>query len=208
MKLYLLDREFIVQTDHCPLRDIHKKALNNRRVDRISLVLQQYNIKEIRHVSGKCNCMADYLSGFPRQVEDDDEFLESDFGIIPAIKNDVDAIQVDKNKSIIPSFISAVTTRAQVKAQAQTQQIQSNNDSKWLNHELIRDDPRQQEAGHDFDITKIAEAQKGDKLHQKNFLEINKNPMNCFYVLENDILYKINNRGIFQQKLIYIFQFQ
>ncbi|CAF5079596.1 unnamed protein product, partial [Rotaria magnacalcarata] len=62
--------------------------------------------------------MADYLSRFPRQVDDDDEFLESDFGIIPAIKNDIDTIQVDKNKSIIPSFISAVTTRAQARAQA------------------------------------------------------------------------------------------
>ncbi|CAF4871325.1 unnamed protein product, partial [Rotaria magnacalcarata] len=68
-------------------------------------------------------------------------------GIIPAIKNDVDTIQVDKSKSIIPSFISAVTTRAQVKAQAQaqTQQIPPNNDSKSLNHELITDDPPQQE---------------------------------------------------------------
>ncbi|CAF5060483.1 unnamed protein product, partial [Rotaria magnacalcarata] len=47
-------------------------------------------------------------------------------------------------------------------AQAQTQQIPPNNDSKSLNHELITDDPPQQEVGHDFDITKIAEAQKGD----------------------------------------------
>ncbi|CAF4541827.1 unnamed protein product [Rotaria socialis] len=202
MKLYLLGREFIVQTDHCPLRDIHKKPSNNRRVDRISLVLQQYNIKEIRHVSGKCNCMADYLSRFPRQVEDDDEFLESDFGIIPAIKNDIDTIQVDKNKSIIPSFISAVTTRAQARAQAP--HTPSNNDTQSLNHESITDDLPQQEAGHEFDITTIAEAQKGDKLYKEKILEINKNPLNCFYVLENDILYKINNRGIFQQKLIYI----
>ncbi|CAF1606429.1 unnamed protein product [Rotaria magnacalcarata] len=160
MKLYLLGREFIVQTDHCPLRDIHKKPSNNRRVDRISLVLQQYNIKEIRHVS------------------------------------------VDKNKSIIPSFISAVTTRAQARAQAP--HTPSNNDTQSLNHESITDDLPQQEAGHEFDITTIAEAQKGDKLYKEKILEINKNPLNCFYVLENDILYKINNRGIFQQKLIYI----
>ena len=66
MKLYLLGREFTVYTDHCPLRDMHLKPSNNCRVDRISLILQQYNIKEIRHVSGKCNCMADYLSRHPR----------------------------------------------------------------------------------------------------------------------------------------------
>ena len=39
MTLYLLGREFIVQTDHCPLRDMHKKPSNNRRVNRISLIL-------------------------------------------------------------------------------------------------------------------------------------------------------------------------
>jgi hypothetical protein len=87
MKLYLLGCEFIIQTDHCPLRDMHKKSSNNRRVDRISLILQQYNIKEIRHVSGKCNFMADYLSSYPRQLEDDDEFIEHDFGDIPAIQH-------------------------------------------------------------------------------------------------------------------------
>ncbi|CAF1352597.1 unnamed protein product [Rotaria sordida] len=51
MKLYLLGREYIVQKNHCPLRNMHKKLSNNRRLDRISLALQQYNIKEIRHVS-------------------------------------------------------------------------------------------------------------------------------------------------------------
>ncbi|CAF4666988.1 unnamed protein product [Rotaria sp. Silwood2] len=90
MKLYLLACEFILQTDHCPLRDMHKKLSNNGRVDRISLVLQQYNIKEIRHVSGKCNCMADYLTRYPQPLEDDDDFLDSDFGFIPSEKNPVD----------------------------------------------------------------------------------------------------------------------
>ncbi|CAF4370119.1 unnamed protein product, partial [Rotaria sordida] len=75
MKLYLLGREYIVQTNHCPLRNMHKKLSNNRRLDRISLALQQYNIKEIRHIS------------------------------------------VNRQASVIPSFISAGTTSAQAKAQ-------------------------------------------------------------------------------------------
>ncbi|CAF4288249.1 unnamed protein product, partial [Rotaria sordida] len=33
MKLYLLGREFIIQTDHCFLRDMYKKPSNNRRLD-------------------------------------------------------------------------------------------------------------------------------------------------------------------------------
>ncbi|CAF4027267.1 unnamed protein product [Rotaria sordida] len=202
MKLYLQGREFIVQTDHCPLRNMHLKPSNNRRVDRISLILQQYNIKEIRHVSGKCNCMADYLTRYPRQLEDDDEFFDSDFGIIPALKTDVDKKQVDKNKLVTPPFISAATTRAQAKAKAH--QIPSNNIDNPPNHVALTDDPPPREAGHDFDIAQIAEAQKEDKLYQEKLLEINEKQTNCSYVLENGILYKIINRGMFKQKLIYI----
>ncbi|CAF1484576.1 unnamed protein product [Rotaria sordida] len=75
MKLYLLGRGYIVQTNHCPLRNMHKKLSNNRRLDRISLALQQYNIKEIHHVS------------------------------------------INRQASVIPSFISAGMTSAQAKAQ-------------------------------------------------------------------------------------------
>ncbi|CAF4006589.1 unnamed protein product, partial [Rotaria sp. Silwood1] len=119
MKLYLLGREFIVQTDHCPLRDMHNKPSNNRRVDRISLILQQYNIKEIRHLSGKCNCMADYLSRYPRQLEDDDEFIERDFGDIPAIQHPALTSISTNYQQTTPHVLGAVVTRAQAKINAQ-----------------------------------------------------------------------------------------
>ncbi|CAF3164956.1 unnamed protein product [Rotaria sp. Silwood2] len=202
MKLYLQGREFIVQTDHCPLRNMHLKPSNNRRVDRISLILQQYNIKEIRHVSGKCNCIADYLTRYPRQTEDDDDFLEPDFGIIPAIENEKNKPQLNNNNLIIPNLISAVTTRAQAKAKTNPQK------SIDINHTSVitssTDDQSQKVVGHEFDVSIIAKAQKDDKLYQEKLLEINKNPMNCSYVVENGILYKIINRGIFKQKLIYV----
>ncbi|CAF1426814.1 unnamed protein product [Rotaria sp. Silwood1] len=159
MKLYSQGHEFIVQTDHCPLRDMHLKPSNNRRVDRISLVLQQYNIKEIRHVSGKCNCIADYLT-------------------------------------------SAVTTRAQAKAQTNPQKLIDTNPTSVTTSST--DDQSQKVVGHAFDVSVIAKAQKDDKLYREKLLEINKKQTNCLYVLENDMLYKIINRGIFQQKLIYV----
>ena len=185
MKLYLLGREFIVYTDHCPLRDMHLKPSNNRRVDRISLILQQYNIKEVRHVSGKCNCMADYLSRYPRQVEDDDEFIESDYGTVPGLQ----------------SFV-AVTTRAQAKAQLQVPNVTDNGLSS--NKSSIIDDHSPREEGHDFDVTKIGDAQKQDSFYQEQVHKLQKDSSNCFFELKDDILYKIVKYGITNKKLIYV----
>ncbi|CAF3879452.1 unnamed protein product [Rotaria sordida] len=115
MKLYLLGREFIIQIDHCSLRDMHKKPSNNRRVDRISLILQQYNNKEIRHVSGKCNCMADYLSRYSRQLEDDDEFIEHDFGDIPTIQHPAIESTSTNYQQVQTHIVDAIVTRTQAK---------------------------------------------------------------------------------------------
>ncbi|CAF2621992.1 unnamed protein product [Rotaria sp. Silwood2] len=202
MKLYLLGHEFIIQTDHCPLRDMHNKSSNNRRVDRISLVLQQFNIKEIRHIAGKCNCMADYLTRYPHQIEEDDEFLDSAFGHIPNIySQSVDEKLKDKLPTKLP-IISAVTTRAQAKAQVKP--IHSNEQQMLSDNLSVSDDQPQEGEGHAFDISLIGEAQKQDKLYQEKILEINKNKPNCSYVLENDILYKLMKRGAINKKLIYV----
>jgi hypothetical protein len=202
MKLYLLGREFIVQTDHCPLRDMHQKPSNNRRVDRISLILQQYNIKEIRHVSGKCNCMADYLSRYPSQLEDDEEFLEDDFGVVPGLKNIVNYETLDNYVNVIPSFVGAVTTRAQAKAQV-PESLANDLEIPRAEASAIDDHPHQEE-GHEFDISLVADAQKEDKLYQEKIMEINSKSKNTSYVLENEILYKLVKRGFFTQKVIYV----
>ncbi|CAF2999137.1 unnamed protein product [Rotaria sp. Silwood2] len=202
MKLYLQGCEFIVQTDHCPLRNMHLKPSNNRRVDRISLILQQYNIKEIRHISGKCNCMADYLTRYPRQLEDDDEFLDADFGYIPAVRYSRDDKQLDDKVTTNLHMINAVTTRAQARAQRQTITPTKSNSSTEETSSL--DDHPQLEEGHEFDVSTIAEAQKEDKLYQEKTKELNHDPTKCSYILENGVLYKNIKRGVFTQKLIYV----
>ena len=201
MKLYLLGREFIVQTDHCPLRDMHKEPSNNRRVDHISLILQQYNIKEIRHVFDKCNCMADYLTRYLRQLEDED-FIQSDFGSVPGIQHEIKGKILNNQAQASPPSVGAVITRAQARAQVNLTPSDTNNIVP--NNTSIIDDQPQQKVGHEFDVSTIVDTQKGDKLYQEKILEINKNRMNGSYVLENDILYKIINRSMFTKKLIYV----
>ena len=185
MKLYLLGCEFTVYTDRCPLHDIHLKPSNNRRVDHISLILQQYNIKGIRHVSGKCNCMADYLSRHPRQVEDDDAFIEPDYGTVPGIQ----------------PFV-AVTTRAQAKAQLPVPSVIDNGSSS--NEFSVTNDHPPREEGHNFDVTKIGNAQKHDSFYQEQVHKLQQDPANSSFELKDDILYEIVKRGATNQKLIYV----
>lgn len=202
MKIYLQGREFIIQTDHCPLRDMHKKPSNNRRVDRISLILQQYNIKEIRHVAGKCNCMADYLSRYPHETEDDDEFIDEDFGFIP-----IDQDQTAKPTATIDNhqekdILGAVVTRAQARANIQASSPSESNE--MTSENLLIDDQPFREVGHEFDLSEIKEKQEADKLYQTKIVEIQANPDKVTYCLNNGILYKIINSGIFKKKVLYI----
>ena len=44
MRTYLLGRNIILRTDHCPLCYIMEKTVRNARVDRITHLIQEYNI--------------------------------------------------------------------------------------------------------------------------------------------------------------------
>ena len=58
---YLLGVHFILCTDHAPLACITSKKLKNSRIDRWSLILQDYNFT-VKTIPGKQNIMADCLS--------------------------------------------------------------------------------------------------------------------------------------------------
>ena len=190
MKLFLLGHEFIIQTDHCPLRGIHKKSSLNRRVDRISLILQQYNIKEISHISGKYNCLADYLSRYLCRVEDHD-IVDSDFDFITSHKS-------TENNNVI----STVTTRAQARAKYH-QPIPTSSDTS-SNRASSPYESSLKGVNHDFDIRKTADSQKEDAFYQAKLSEIKKNSSHCSYVLDNKVLYKMITHRSVKHKLLYI----
>ena len=58
---YLVGQEFILQTDHAPLRAIAGGRSKNSRLCRWSLLLQQFNFK-VEYLPGRHNVLADYLS--------------------------------------------------------------------------------------------------------------------------------------------------
>ena len=103
MRSFLLGRNIIIYTDNCPLCHMMTKTISNRRVEKISLLLQEFNIQEIIHVQGKYNCLPDYLSRHP--ISYDDELLDSEYGL---------GFVKDTSSSV--RFIGAVVTRSKSKA--------------------------------------------------------------------------------------------
>ena len=77
---YLLGRNIIIKTDHCPLCNIMTKTVCNKRVDRIAQLIQEYNIEKVIHINGHDNCLSDYLSRYPRDLDDDD-LWNIDYGL-------------------------------------------------------------------------------------------------------------------------------
>ena len=69
-RVYLLGREFLVQTDHRSLVWLETLKDKNMRVARWSLVLQQYSFK-VLHRAGTRNGNADALSRAMPSLEDE-----------------------------------------------------------------------------------------------------------------------------------------
>ena len=62
MRTYVLGRTVYIHTDHCPICGLLKKPVNNRRIERVANLIQEYNIAQMKHISGKNNCLPDFLS--------------------------------------------------------------------------------------------------------------------------------------------------
>ncbi|CAF4570927.1 unnamed protein product, partial [Rotaria sp. Silwood2] len=62
MRPYVLGRPVYIHTDHCPICGLLKKPVNNRRIERVANLIQEYNITQMKHISGKSNCLPDFLS--------------------------------------------------------------------------------------------------------------------------------------------------
>ena len=62
MRTLVLGRTVYIHTDHCPICGMLQKPVNNRRIERVANLIQEYQIAEMKHIGGKANCLADYLS--------------------------------------------------------------------------------------------------------------------------------------------------
>src|SRR5215813_4134306 len=97
-----------------------KSTVKNRRVDRISILLQEFNIEKIIHIKGQHNCLADYLSRHPMPREE--EIFDEDYGIAKRDKRELTAMGRVPDET--PPLAGTIVTRSRAK-QLQLKQDQN-----------------------------------------------------------------------------------
>ncbi|CAF3091095.1 unnamed protein product, partial [Rotaria socialis] len=119
---YLRGHEFILETDHEPLVNLPNKEQLNKRCNRWRLKLAEYRF-QVKHIQGKKNNMADYLSRSPVELaeEDIDERIqyESKF-------TQTDDLSLSTSNNLTPLKITTAITRAQAKLHQQVTATPSN----------------------------------------------------------------------------------
>ena len=213
MRSYLLDRSIIIYTDHCPLCKMMNSTIKNRRVDRISILLQEYNTEQIIHIKGQHNCLADYLSRHPIQYQED--IFDVDYGINMLFEGEpLEMVHVPENNSQI---VGAVCTRSKMKRLVPQQDQDhitipsiANDRSSLSNKEKIEHSNEIMSdsiTSNKFDITQIKIEQAKDPIIQKKIKEFMKDPTKHPYVFKNGLLYRLaqmHNNSITKTRLIYL----
>ncbi|CAF4138428.1 unnamed protein product [Rotaria sp. Silwood2] len=87
MRSFVLGRNIVIMTDHCPLCYIMHKSIKNARVNRITHLIQEYNIDKIVHIRGRYNCLPDYLSRYSK--EQDDDLFNAEYGLASKNKTEI-----------------------------------------------------------------------------------------------------------------------
>ncbi|CAF4100345.1 unnamed protein product [Rotaria sordida] len=213
MRSYLLGRSITIYTDHCPLCKMMNSSVKNRRVDRISVLLQEYNIEKIIHIKGQHNCLADYLSRHP--IQNDEEIFDEDYGINMLFQGEPpEMVHVPENNSQI---VGAVVTRSKMKQIAQQQdQIRTTTPS-ITNDKSSSSSQERIEHSHEvtsdlitsnnFDITQIKIEQAKDPIIQNKIKDIMTDPTQMSYVFKDGILYKLallRSNSVTKTKLIFL----
>jgi hypothetical protein len=114
MRTYVLGRTVHIHTDHCPICGIMDKPVNNRRIERVANLIQQCHIAEMTHISGKSNCLADFLS----RPYDDDPLFDIPYGV-ESKRPFAHSSPSAPTLSTGAQFVSTMTLRSHVKPSLQ-----------------------------------------------------------------------------------------
>ncbi|CAF4371105.1 unnamed protein product, partial [Rotaria magnacalcarata] len=129
---YLRGHEFILETDHEPLVNLPNKEQLNKRCNRWRFKLAEYRFK-VKHIQGKKNNMADYLSRSPVELAEED----IDERILYESKSTQTDLSSLSLNNLTPLKITTAITRAQAKLQQQTTATPSNTTMDGKVDELI-----------------------------------------------------------------------
>ncbi|CAF4927487.1 unnamed protein product [Rotaria sp. Silwood1] len=192
MRPLLLGRQITIMTDHCPLCHIMTKTINNARVDRISTLIQEYNIDKVVHIHGRQNCLPDYLSRYPR--EQNDELFDIEYGLDS--KTDSAPIISSTNNIVASMILRPRNNRGKCSKSSSyndDRNIHNNNLPCHSNtpDQLMKTHITSTFSTNNFDITKLKDEQQKDPLIQKYITQVRSNPQNISFKIKNDIVYKV-----------------
>ncbi|CAF4238254.1 unnamed protein product, partial [Adineta steineri] len=198
MRPYLLGRSVIIYTDHCPLCNMMNSTVKNRRVDRISILLQEYDIEKIIHIKGQHNCLADYLSRHP--IPREEEIFDEDYGIAEQDKGEPTVIECvpDETPPLAGAITRSETKKLRLEQDKNTTTItpSQKNVTPSSTVEEEEDDQGKDSASQDiqkyrFDMEQLKIEQEKDPVIQQKIIEVKKNPVKCSYELKDGLLYKL-----------------
>ena len=217
MRSFLLGRSIIVMTYHCPLCYIMQKTIKNTGVNRITLLLQEYNIDKILYIRGRYNCLPDYLSRYPQRHDDD--LFNIEYGL--ANKNHLLSSSSRSHDTRVhnvspvsdtthQNLLATMTLRP--RKQNSTEVEESTADLKTPCHDAkfatspATESPKPFSSNY-FDMARLRVEQSKDPHIKKILLNLQTTPYKFSFQLEDDILYKLLSSGHYSQgkrKLIYL----
>lgn len=183
MRPLLLGRQLTLVTDHCPLCHIMTKTVNNARVNRIAILIQEYNIDKVVHIDGRQNCLPDYLSRYPRELND--ELFDIEYGLNS--KQDPAT-----HRSPTRNLVATMVLRPRTKPKPLNTGLYSDTHSDApASPPPIRSPTIHTFSTNYFDSTKLKEAQQNDPFILTSIKELVSNRTTKSFVFKNDLLCKV-----------------
>ena len=222
MRAFILGRNIIIMTDHCPLCYIMQKSIKNNRINRVTHLIQEYNIDKIVHIQGRYNCLPDYLSRYSKEIND--ELFDVEYGLagknnyvfspLTSSNNMSHSHYVDN--STTQNILAAMTLRPrknQTKITNETRVVENDVDthqefdivshSEYTNKKKVASHISQNY----FDVAKLEIEQKRDPKIQKIIRYLNSESNKSSFVVDDNILYKLitlNKYSNKEVKVIYL----
>ncbi|CAF1168418.1 unnamed protein product [Rotaria sp. Silwood1] len=224
LRSYIGDSDLIIETDHKPLENFHKKQINNKRVMNWLFKLQDIlpQIIAVKHRPCAHNAAADYISRhFPpstsTNINPSTAAVTHDDWPIGTDNWDEQVPKPQRTQCTPPSIlehtctrnasinaeINAGTTRAQSKLQAQPHTSSPNASSTSTTSQSTCSSLPITTPLHDFSLSRIRSEQAQDVIIQQIIQQIRNNRRYESFIIQHGILYKLVNRDDTTIKLVY-----
>jgi len=156
-----------------------EKSVHNARVERITHLIQEYNIEKVIHIKGRDNCLPDFLSRYSNDTND--ELFEVEYGL--------------ENKT---ALLAAMTLRSH------TRRHKISTDEKSIDLDFVdagRSDTHissersysKQFTANNFDVNELQREQALDPAIQNIIQQISNRTPNLEFVLKDALVYKLIN---------------